>query len=145
MATVKQILRSKDGEVSTIHSGATVYEALELLAAKDIGALPVVDNGRLVGIFSERDYARKVILKGKSSRDTAVDALMTTEVYSVDPDTTVEDCMALMTHRRVRHLPVLDERRLVGIVSIGDVVKNIIAEQRGQIRELRDYVAGNIY
>ncbi|HET7587170.1 MAG TPA: CBS domain-containing protein [Gammaproteobacteria bacterium] len=145
MATVKQVLRGKDSEVFTISSGATVYEALELLAAEDIGALPVVDNGRLVGIFSERDYARKVILKGKSSRDTAVDALMTTEVYSVDPDTTIEDCMALMTHRRVRHLPVLDERRLVGIVSIGDVVKNIIAEQRGQIRELRDYVAGNIY
>ncbi|HET6654928.1 MAG TPA: CBS domain-containing protein [Gammaproteobacteria bacterium] len=145
MATVKQVLRGKDSEVFTISSGATVYEALELLADRDVGALPVVDNGQLVGIFSERDYARKVILKGKSSRDTAVDALMTTAVYSVDPDTTVEDCMALMTDRHVRHLPVLDDRRLVGIVSIGDVVKNIIAEQRGQIRDLRDYVAGNIY
>ncbi|HET6725660.1 MAG TPA: CBS domain-containing protein [Gammaproteobacteria bacterium] len=145
MATVTQILNNKDSEVFTVGPDATAYEALQLMADENIGATPVLDSGRLLGIFSERDYARKVILKGKSSRDTAVSELMTTTVYTVDPGTSVEDCMALMTDRRVRHLPVLEDGRLIGIVSIGDVVKTIIAKQRGQIRELRDYVAGNMY
>lgn len=145
MATVKQVLQRKDDSLYSIRPDATVYEALERLADNDIGALPVVSDARVVGIFSERDYARKVILKGKSSHDTAVSQLMTTVVYSVTVAASVEECMALMTERHVRHLPVLDDDKLSGIISIGDVVKTIIAEQRGEIQELHNYVSGNTY
>ncbi|HET7675503.1 MAG TPA: CBS domain-containing protein [Gammaproteobacteria bacterium] len=145
MVTVKHLLDGKDSKVWTVAPEATAYAALQLMADKNVGAVPVVGSGRVIGIFSERDYARKVILKGKSSRETAVRDLMTAEVYTVDPETGIEDCMALMTNRRIRHLPVLERQQLIGIISIGDVVKSIIEEQRGTIRELRDYVAGNMY
>lgn len=145
VVTVKHLLDGKDSKVWTVAPEATAYAALQLMADKNVGAVPVVDSGRVIGIFSERDYARKVILKGKSSRETAVRDLMTAEVYTVDPETGIEDCMALMTNRRIRHLPVLERQQLTGIISIGDVVKSIIEEQRGTIRELRDYVAGNMY
>jgi len=121
------------------------YKALELMAEKNIGALPVVDaeNGdRLIGMFSERDYARKVILKGKSSQVTPVAELMSQPVTGVSPDDTIETCMELMTARHIRHLPVLEDGRLVGLVSIGDVLKATISEQKVLIRDLENYIVG---
>jgi CBS domain-containing protein len=142
MPTVKDILATKGYTIWSVAPEATVYQALELMADKDVGALLVLDGGRLVGIFSERDYARKIILKGKASRDTPVRDSMTTRVVTVPPTDAVEDCMALMTDHRVRHLPVLDDGELVGIVSIGDVVKAIISEQGFMIKELENYITG---
>ena len=121
MNKIKDLLRHKSEEVWTISSTATVYEALELMAEKNIGALPVVDDGRLVGIFSERDYARKCILMGRNSKDTPVADLMSSPVETVGTDFTVEQCLAMMTDRHFRHLPVLEGDRLTGIVSIGDI------------------------
>jgi CBS domain-containing protein len=111
------------------------------MAEKDIGALLVIKDGRLVGIFSERDYARKVILKGKSSKETTVGELMTTRVYSITPDMSVEECMALMTESRSRHMPVLENDKLIGIVTIGDVVNAIITEQKVIIKDLESYIS----
>ncbi len=142
MSSVRQLLRNKRPEVWTISPQATVYEALELMAEKDIGALLVTNEGRLEGIFSERDYARKVVLKGRSSRETRVGDLMTQAIYYVTPDQSVEECLALMTEKRVRHLPVLEGPRLVGLVSIGDAVKCIIDEQELTIRHLENYITG---
>src|SRR5512143_624610 len=119
MSTVRQLLRAKRPEVWTIGPEASVYEALELMADKDIGAVPVLERGRLVGIFSERDYARKVVLRGKTSRETTVGELMTQVVFYVTPEQTVEECLALMTEKHVRHLPVLEGTQLTGLVSIG--------------------------
>ena len=113
------------------------------MAEKDVGALLVVDEGKLVGIFSERDYARKVILKGKSSKDTAVSALMTHEVLYVEPQNTVEDGMALMTAKRIRHLPVMENEELVGIVTIGDVVSRVISDREFTIQQLEKYITGS--
>lgn len=142
MATVRQILDGKGHEVYTVRPEATVFEALEKMAEHNVGALPVVDaSGRLVGIFSERDYARKVILRGKASKDVPVSEIMSTHVLYVTPETTDWQCMALMTDKRVRHLPVMEEGRLVGFVSIGDVVKSIMDEQRFQIEQLEQYIA----
>lgn len=142
MISVSQCLQSKGHKVWSVGSDTSVYEALELMAEKDIGALLVVDEGKLVGIFSERDYARKVILYGKSSRETLVGEIMTPKVYYVHPDQSLEDCMALMTEKHVRHLPVLDGERLVGVISIGDVVKAIISEQKFVIEQLENYITG---
>lgn len=144
MNQVRQLLRTKGGEVWTIGPDQSVYEALELMAEKDVGALPVVERGRLVGIFSERDYARKVVLQGKTSRETRVGELMTRTVFYVSPHETIEECLAIMTKRRIRHLPVLDDDRLVGIVSIGDVGKAIISEQAVTIRHLENYITGTV-
>jgi CBS domain-containing protein len=140
MKTVGELLKSKGREIWSISPLATVFQALELMAEKDVGALLVVQNDKLVGIFSERDYARKVILKGKASKDTTVSELMTQTVFYVSPENTFEDCMALMTSKQIRHLPVLDNGRLVGIVTLGDVVKRIISEQEFKIHELEKYV-----
>jgi CBS domain-containing protein len=112
------------------------------MADKNIGALVVMDGERLAGIFSERDYARRVILKGKTSRELSVSEVMTREVISVRPDQTILDCMELMTERHIRHLPVLDAGRLIGVVSIGDVVKNIISDQKDTINHLKEYITG---
>jgi CBS domain-containing protein len=142
MTTVNDLLRVKGNDVWSIGPDASVYEALALLAEKDVGALAVVDAGRLVGIVSERDYARKVILKGKTSRETPVREIMTEKVLWVRLDHSIEECMALMTNRRVRHLPVLDEGRLIGMISIGDVVKAIISEQEFMIEQLANYITG---
>jgi len=142
MLTVRQLLGGKSGEVWTISPKASVYEALQLMADKNVGALPVVETGELVGIFSERDYARKVILKGKSSRETAVGELMSHPVFCVGPEQTIEGCMALMTEKRVRHLPVLEDNALAGIVSIGDVLKAIISQQKVHIEDLEHYITG---
>lgn len=142
MIIVSQILQSKGDQVWTIEPKATVFDALKLMAEKEIGALIVVEAEQVVGIFSERDYARKVILEGRSSKDTPVDQIMTRQVIIADPATTVEVCMGLMTDRHIRHLPILDNDRLVGVISIGDVVKAIVAEQKYLISHLENYIVG---
>ncbi len=140
MKTLMQLLQAKGGEVHAIGPDARVIEALKLMAEKDVGALVVTDRGILVGIISERDYARKVILLGKSSHDISVREIMTSKLVTVQPGQTVEDCMELMTTRRVRHLPVTDGERLVGVLSIGDLVKEVIAEQEQTIKQLESYI-----
>lgn len=141
MRTAIQLLHEKAiQEVHTVAPEASVFDALQLLALKNIGALLVVDNGRLVGIFSERDYARKIILLGKRSALTAVSAIMTTELIVVGPQTPGEECMALITERHVRHLPVLDQEKILGVLSIGDLVKERIAEQEYVIQQLEKYI-----
>ena len=140
MKTVRDILQSKQAAMWTVPPQATAYEALQLMAEKDIGAVVVVDKAKPVGIFSERDYARKVILKGKSSKETSVRELMSRPVLYVHPEQAVEECMALMTEKRVRHLPVMDARKLTGIVSIGDIVKAVIADQEFTIHQLENYI-----
>ena len=137
--TVRDILRHKP-DVYVVQPDDTVYSALRLMAEKNIGAVLVMNGNNLTGIFSERDYARRGILHGHPSRETAVRTIMTTEVFSVSPSMTVDDCMALMTERRIRHLPVVDNDRLVGVVSIGDVVRAVVDEQRFTIRSLEHYV-----
>lgn len=142
MDSVRQLLRTKGSSVWTISPDATVYEALEFMADKDIGALVVTKDGEVVGMFSERDYARKVILKGKSSMNTSVGELMVKQVYYVSPENTIEDCMGLMTEKHIRHLPVLKDKELIGLVSIGDVVNQVIKHQKFKIRELEKYITG---
>jgi CBS domain-containing protein len=143
MKTVKELLRNKGYHVWSIGPDASVYEALTLMAEKDVGALLVLDNaGQLVGILSERDYARKIVLKGRTSRETAVREIMTEKVVWVRPDQTIEECMALMTNKHIRHLPVMEEGRLLGVISIGDVVKDIISEQEFVIAQLENYITG---
>jgi CBS domain-containing protein len=142
MRTIRQILEQKGYEVLTIDPGASVYSAIEIMADNGIGALMVMEDKRPVGLISERDYARKVILKGRSSKDSEVREVMTTHVYCVHPEQTVEECMALMTEKRVRHLPVTQDGGLLGIVSIGDLVKSIIAEQQFIIEQLEHYICG---
>ena len=140
MKTVEQMLEGKGRRLLSVAPGATVYEALKLMAEHEVGALVVLDGERLVGIFSERDYARKVILFGKSSKETLVREIMTDKVLCVRPDQTVDQCMALMTDKRVRHLPVLDHKKVTGVISIGDVVKEVISEQRFMIEQLENYI-----
>ena len=142
MKTVTQLLRAKAHEVLSVSPETSVFEALKVMAEKNVGALLVVEGERLVGVFSERDYARKVILKGKSSKEISVREIMSSHVLYVRPQHTIEECMALMTDKRVRHLPVLEEERLVGVISIGDVVKAIIAEQEFMIEQLQNYITG---
>jgi CBS domain-containing protein len=137
---VSQILKTKGDKVWSIASHETAYKALQLMSEKNLGALLVIDKGKVVGLFTERDYARKVILKGKSSKTTNVSELMTKEVLFVDPDTSVEDCMSLMTEKRVRHLPVMKKKHLVGVVTQGDVVKQLIADQKFENEELERYI-----
>jgi len=140
MKTVGELLKTKGREIWSISPHASVYRALEIMAEKDVGALLVIEDGRLAGIFTERDYARKVILKGRTSKDTTVSELMTRALFCVGPENTMEDCMALMTSRQIRHLPVLENGRLVGIITLGDVVKKIISEQEFTIHQLESYV-----
>jgi len=141
MGTVRQILEEKGHAVWSIDPDAAVYDAVALMADKQIGALTVMRDDKLIGLISERDYARKVILKGRASKDTRVRDIMTTRVVYARPDQTVEECMAVITDQRVRHLPVMDNGRLIGIISIGDLVKSIIAEQKFIIEQLLHYIA----
>jgi len=143
MTTVRQLLKAKGPKLWTIAPQTTAYDGLKMMADHNLGALLVVEDGKLVGIFSERDYARKVILKGKSSKDTPIGELMVTSVIYVTLDNTIEECMALITDKRTRHLPVLENDELIGIISIGDVVKQIISEQEFTIRELEKYIKGS--
>lgn len=140
MKTVTQLLQAKGREVHTIGPDARVLDALKKMAEKDVGALVVKEDARLAGIISERDYARKVILHGKSSNDIAVRDIMTTRVVTVSPRQSVEECMSLMTDRRIRHLPVVEGDQLVGLLSIGDLVKEVIADQAQTIRQLESYI-----
>lgn len=141
MKTVQQVLNAKSGPVLSVRPDTTVYDALVLMARHDIGALLVLDSDRLCGMFSERDYARKVILHGKSSRTMPVSDIMTRDVVAVPPYLSLKECMALMTDHRVRHLPVVDGGDIVGLVSIGDLVKAQIDEQRFVIEQLEHYIA----
>ncbi|MBI2115744.1 MAG: CBS domain-containing protein [candidate division NC10 bacterium] len=143
MKTVQQILRHKGSAVWSVTPDSMVYDALRLMAEKGVGALLVLDAGRLVGIISERDYARKVILKGKSSLDTPVSEIMTERVMCVRPGQTVEECMSLMTEKRIRHLPVLIDDQVVGVVSIGDLVKASLDEKDFMIKQLENYITGS--
>jgi CBS domain-containing protein len=142
MKTVMHLLRTKGHGVLSVSPETPVFDALEVMAEKNVGALLVLEREVLVGIFTERDYARKVILKGKASKEIPVREIMSSHVLYVRPHQTIEDCMALMTDKRVRHLPVLDEERLVGVISIGDVVKAIIDEQEFMIEQLQNYIKG---
>jgi CBS domain-containing protein len=140
MKTVRQLLQAKGREVHSVAPDARVFDALKLMAERNVGALVVLEGARLAGIFSERDYARKVILLGKSSHDIPVREIMTAKVITVHPGQTVEECMELMTEKRIRHLPVLEGERLVGMLSIGDLVKEVIAEQEQTIKQLESYI-----
>lgn len=140
MNTVKQILDQKGHSVFTIGPDASVYDAIAMMAEKHVGALAVTEGDELVGLFSERDYARKGFLQGRSSPDTKVREIMTDRVMVVPPERTTEECMALMTEKRIRHLPVVEDGDLVGMVSIGDMVKAIITEQRFTIEQLEHYI-----
>lgn len=143
MGTVRHLLQKKGNRVISITPGSTVYSALEKMVAQNVGALIVMDNDRFAGIFTERDYARKVILKGKASRDTLVQEIMSEHPVVVTPDTTIDQCMALMTEKYIRHLPVMDKQQLVGLVSIGDIVKCMIDEQKCIIEDLEHYITGH--
>ena len=140
MKTVQQLLESKRHRLVSVSPDTTVLDALKLMAEKEIGAVLVIEGGLLEGIFSERDYARKVVLHGKSSKDTPVREIMTDEVVCVRPEQTIEDCMGLMTDKRIRHLPVLDSKNVVGVISIGDVVKEMLSEQEFVIKQLESYI-----
>jgi len=142
MRTVKDILRAKGSEVYSISPDATVYEALKAMAEKNVGAMVVFQGDDLVGLISERDYSRKTILKGRLSKETAVREIMTSTVVSVNPDDDIEECMELFTDKHVRHLPVVEKGKVVGIVSIGDVVKSIIDYKEFIIEELENYIKG---
>ena len=142
MKRVRDILEAKGRQVWSIKPGVTVFDALRLMAEKEIGALTVMDDERLVGIISERDYARKVILLGRSSLTTAVEEIMTQPVVCTHPEQPIEECMAVVTEKRVRHLPVVEQGKIVGLISIGDLVKSIIADQRFIIQQLERYITG---
>jgi CBS domain-containing protein len=140
MKSVRDVVEKKGRQIWSVAPGTTVFETLQLMAEKEIGAVLVMEGGRPVGIFSERDYARQVILKGKASKDTPVRDVMTTRVVYIRPEQTLEECMALMTDKRIRHLPVLVEGRVEGILSIGDVVKAVISEKQFLIEQLENYI-----
>lgn len=142
MTTVNDLLRDKSSELWTISPDDSVYDALQLMADKNIGAVLVLDAGRLVGLLSERDYARKLALENRSSRDTPVRDVMTQRVAFVSPSKEIEECLALMTDKRFRHLPVMDNDKLVGLVSIGDLVKGVLSDKEFMIEQLEQYITG---
>jgi len=142
MITIKDLLKEKGSQVHSIPPHATIYEALQEMADKDVGALVVMEGDRVVGMFSERDYARKVALKGRSSRDWPVGDLMSAKVFFITPEKSLEDCMTLMTMKKIRHVPVMSQDKLVGLVSIGDIVNKIISAQKNEINDLENYIIG---
>ncbi|MGD0590429.1 MAG: CBS domain-containing protein [Bacteroidota bacterium] len=142
MTTVRSVLQSKGSDIWSTAPDTLVFDALKVMAEKNVGALLVMEGNQLKGIFSERDYARKVVLKGESSHNIAIQNVMTSGVISVTPDQSIEDCMALMTGKHIRHLPVLENSKLVGLISIGDVVKAIISQHEDTIKQLENYITG---
>lgn len=142
MKTVKQIVEDKPHRLLCISPDKTVYEALRVMAEHEIGALVVIDEKKLVGMFSERDYARKVILQGRASKQIFVSEIMTSRVVCVTPDRTAEECMSIMTEKKVRHLPVVEEKTVMAMISIGDVVREMIADQQQTIAQLEHYITG---
>ena len=140
--TVRSVLKQKGQDIWFVSPKVWVYDAIEMMAEKHVGALLVITEGKLVGVISERDYARKVILQGKSSKQTEVKEIMTSPVIFAVPEHTVEDCMRIMTNNRIRHLPVVENERVLGVVSIGDLVKWIISAQEETIHQLQHYIAG---
>ena len=144
MSTIRQLLNKKGTDIWSTTPDVSVYDALLLLADKNIGALLVLQDGELVGIFSERDYARKVVLHGKTSMGTAVREIMVKDVITVSPQMSIKDAMALMTEKRIRHLPVLEGKEIIGVISIGDLVKDIIADQEFTINQLENYIRGGV-
>ncbi|MBT7951014.1 MAG: CBS domain-containing protein [Gammaproteobacteria bacterium] len=142
MKLISELLGDKGQEIWSVGPHATVYETIEIMADKGVGALVVMENEKLVGIISERDYARKVILQGRSSRDTPVVDIMTSDIIHTSPESTVDECMALMTDNKIRHLPVMTDEKLLGVISIGDLVKATIIEQKSTIEQLERYISG---
>ncbi len=142
MLKIKDVLQSKSSAIWSIEPDDMAYDAIELMAEKDIGALIVMDGGEVVGIFSERDYVRKVVLKSRSSRETPVKELMTSDLYCINSDKTVEECMALMTKAHVRHMPVYENKRFAGIVTFGDIVNAVIVDHKVKIQDLETYIKG---
>ena len=142
MITIEKILNNKDKQIWSVEPKTSIFEALIIMSDKEIGALLVIEDEKLIGIFSERDYARKVILKGKSSKTTPVGELMTKKVFYIDPEKTINDCMAIMTDKHIRHLPVIENDKVIGMVTIGDVVKQVISEQEYTIQHLENYITG---
>ncbi|WP_243350762.1 CBS domain-containing protein [Stenotrophomonas acidaminiphila] len=142
MQTVRQLLGTKSPEIHALAPDSAVIDAIRLMAEKGIGAVLVMDGARLAGILSERDYARKIVLRDRSSRDTPVAAIMTAEVVTVTPADTVEDCLQLVTDRRIRHLPVVEGGAVLGVISIGDLVKSVIEQQRRELGQLQQYIVG---
>jgi len=143
MELIRYLIKAKGNEIWSIEPGASVFDAVKLMADKGVGALMVMKGNKLEGVISERDYARKVILKNRLSRETSVEEIMTTRVVYAHPEQNVEECMALMTEKRIRHLPIMVEEKLLGVVSIGDLVKSIIAQQQLTIKQLEQYVSGD--
>lgn len=142
MATVRNILEKKGGNVFSVSPDTAVYHALEMMVEKNVSSLLITENDKLTGIFTERDYARKVVLKGKSSKETPVADIMSANVITVTPDNTIDECMLLMTGKFIRHLPVVENGKLLGVVSIGDLVKSIIHEQKFIIENMQQYIGG---
>ena len=142
MITVTDLLKQKGGQVWSLEASSCIREALQLLAEKDVGALVVTKKGKLCGIFSERDFARRLAEENTLSLDTSISKLMTVNVLTVSPKDTIEDCMKLMTEHHIRHLPVMEDEEMIGLISIGDVVKSIISGQKSLIRQLEDYISG---
>lgn len=140
MGKVKNILGTKPGVIISVEPNTTVYGAIELMCEKNIGGLLILENDQLVGIFTERDYARKIILKGKSSKEAKIAEVMTRNPFTVSSDSSIEQCMEMMSDKNIRHLPVVDQGKLVGMISIGDVVKQIIQDQKGIIEHLESYM-----
>ena len=142
MITIEHLLKNKENQIWSVEPKISIFEALKIMSDKEIGALLVIEDEKLVGIFSERDYARKVILKGKSSKNTQVGELMTKKVLYIDPEKTINDCMAIMTDKHIRHLPVIENDKVIGMVTIGDVISQIISEQEFTIKHLENYITG---
>ena len=142
--TIRQLLNHKTSGIYAVRPDASVLEALEAMAREDISSVLVMEGDALKGIFTERDYARKVILRGRNSRDTVVRELMTSQLITMTPEQTIDDCMAVMTEKHIRHLPVLENGKVIGLVSIGDVVKSIIAGHEETIQQLAGYIAGDL-
>lgn len=142
MDKVRDILKRKGSEYYYVQPENSVFEALETMAEKEVGAVMVLENGNLVGMFTERDYARKIVLHGYTSREAKVGDFMTKALFTVSPDTSISDCMGVMTAKRIRHLPVMERNRIVGLISIGDVVNSVIQQQGDTIKDLENYIYG---